>query len=208
MRFLQCRHTGGIFMKPKKALLIVDVQNDFCPGGALGIPSGDKIVPRINRYIKIFFKKKLPVFATRDWHPVKTKHFKDFGGVWPAHCIHNTRGALFHPGLKLPKGVFLLYKGIDPQKDSYSVFHAEDDNGVPFAHILTKLGINELYIAGLATDYCVRFSARDAIRRGFKVKLLMDAIQGADLKPKDSENAVKEMVKEGAKKITLKDITK
>jgi nicotinamidase/pyrazinamidase len=105
-------------MRAKKALLIVDVQNDFCPGGALGIPCGDKIVPKINKYIKIFSKKKLPVFATRDWHPVKTKHFKDFGGVWPVHCIYNTRGALFHPDLKVPKEAFMLYKGMDPEKDS------------------------------------------------------------------------------------------
>jgi nicotinamidase/pyrazinamidase len=193
-------------MRPKKALLVVDVQNDFCPGGALGIPSGDKIIPKINKYIRAFVKKKLPIFATRDWHPVKTRHFRDFGGVWPAHCIHNTRGSLFHPELKLPKDAILLYKGMDPEKDSYSAFHAEDGNGVAVAHILAKLGIKEIYIAGLATDYCVRFSARDALRHGFKVKILTDAIQGVNLKPKDSESAIKEMVKGGAKKITLKDL--
>jgi nicotinamidase-related amidase len=84
---------------------------------SLGVPGGDKIVPAINKYIKIFSKKKLPIFATRDWHPIKTRHFKDFGGVWPVHCIQNTKGAAFHPKLKLPEETIFLYKGIDPQKD-------------------------------------------------------------------------------------------
>jgi nicotinamidase/pyrazinamidase len=193
-------------MRAKKALLVVDIQNDFCPGGALGIPGGDKIVPKVNKYIRYFSKKKLPVFATRDWHPVKTRHFRDFGGEWPVHCIHNTRGAAFHPDLKLPEDAILLYKGMDPEKDSYSAFHAENQAGARFDHILQKMGITELFVAGLATDYCVRFTCRDALRHGFKVKILLDAIQGVNLKPKDSENAIREMVKAGAKKITLKDI--
>jgi nicotinamidase/pyrazinamidase len=192
-------------MKSKKALLLVDLQNDFCPGGALGVPEGDKIIPAINKYIKIFAKKKLPVFATRDWHPVRSKHFKDFGGLWPVHCVQNSKGAQFHPELKLPKGVVLLYKGMDPGKDSYSAFQAENEAGMTLPKLLNLLSINELYIAGLATDYCVRFTTRDAIKQGFKVKILIDAIKGVDLKPKDSENAIKEMVKGGAKKITLRE---
>jgi nicotinamidase/pyrazinamidase len=195
-------------MKSKKALLVVDVQNDFCPGGALGIPGGDRIIPRINRYIKIFSGKKLPVLATRDWHPAQTRHFKDFGGVWPVHCIYNTSGAQFHPKLKLPKDAFLLYKGMDPQKDSYSAFHAEDDRGTSLMHLLRLLGVSEVYIAGLATDYCVRFSARDAVKHGLTVKILMDAIAGVDLKPGDSDKAVREMVKLGAKKLALAQMEK
>jgi nicotinamidase/pyrazinamidase len=190
-------------MKFKKALLIVDVQNDFSPGGALGVPEGDKIIPPINKYIKIFSQKKIPIFATRDWHPVKTKHFKDFGGIWPVHCIQNTRGAAFHIELKLPKGVILLYKGMDPKKDSYSSFHAEDISGMKFLNILKRLGIREIYIGGLATDYCIKYSAKDALKNGFKVNVLIDAIKGVNLKPKDSENAIKEIVKMGTKKINL-----
>ena len=190
-------------MKFKKALLIVDVQNDFCPGGALGVPEGDKIIPTINKYIKAFSSKKLPIFATRDWHPIKTKHFRDFGGVWPVHCIENTKGASFHPKLRLPKEIILLYKGIYPQKDGYSAFEAEELNGAGFSHLLKLLKVNELYICGLATDYCVKFSTRDAVKQGFKAKILMDAIKGVNLKPGDSENAIKEMVRLGAKKITL-----
>jgi nicotinamidase/pyrazinamidase len=196
-------------MKAKKALLIVDVQNDFCPGGALGIPGGDKIIPGINKYIRFFVKQKLPIIASRDWHPVRTAHFKDFGGVWPVHCIQNSKGASFHPDLKLPrKGVIYVYKGMDPAKDSYSVFQAEDDQGLSFPHLLKILGVKELYIAGLATDYCVKFTSKDALKAGYKVKVLMDAVKGVDLKPGDSEKAIKEITKLGAKKATLKDIRK
>ena len=193
-------------MKIKKALLIVDVQNDFCPGGALGIKDGDKIIPAINKYIKIFAPKKLPIFASRDWHPKKTTHFKKFGGVWPVHCVQGTKGAEFHPKLKLPKEAILLYKGMDPRKDSYSAFQAEDTNGMLLPNLLKMFGIEELYIGGLATDYCVKFTTHDAIREGFKVKILLDAIKGVNLKPNDSEIAIREMVKIGVKKITLKDM--
>ena len=122
------------------------------------------------------------------------------------HCIQNTKGAAFHPDLKLSKDAVLLYKGMDPDKDSYSVFQAEDSRGMKFEQILNILGIKELYVAGLATDYCVRFSTIDALKKGLKVKLLMDAIKGVNLKADDSEKAIREMTKRGAKKITLKDI--
>ncbi|KPK98229.1 MAG: nicotinamidase [Omnitrophica WOR_2 bacterium SM23_72] len=194
-------------MKPKKALLVVDLQNDFCPGGALAVPEGDKIVPNLNRYIKIFIKKKWPVFATRDWHPVKTKHFKSFGGAWPVHCLANTQGAKFHAKLKLPKNAVLLYKGTDPKKDSYSAFQAEDLSGMGFAKWLDRLGIKEIYVGGLATDYCVKFSVLDAIKAGLKARLLLDAVKGVNLKPNDSRNAIQAMVRKGAKKITLKNFS-
>lgn len=193
-------------MKSKKALIIVDVQNDFCPGGALGVPEGHKIVPVINKYIKIFIKNKSPVFATRDWHPVRTKHFKDFGGVWPIHCLQNSKGAVFQPDLRLPKDTILLYKGMDPDKDAYSAFQAEDTTGIGLYNLLKRLDVRELYIAGLATDYCVKHTAIDALKHGFKVKILTDAIQGVDLKPGDSEEAIKKIIKMGAKKIKLADL--
>ena len=122
------------------------------------------------------------------------------------HCVQNTKGSQFHPKLKLPKEAVLLYKGMDPEKDSYSAFQAQDSNGMSFSNLLKMFGIDELYIAGLATDYCVKFSTHDAIREGLKVRLLMDAIKGVDLRPRDSEQAIKEMAKAGAKKITLSDI--
>lgn len=193
-------------MKLKKALLIVDVQNDFCPGGALAVPEADKIIPNLNKYIKIFSQNKLPLFASRDWHSQKTKHFKKFGGVWPVHCIENTRGAEFHPKLKLPKETIILSKGIDPEKDSYSAFQAKDTNGMDFLTLLKYLGVQELYVGGLATDYCVKSSVIDALKNGFKVKLLTDAIKGVNLKTQDSQEAIEEMVNNGAKKLTLKGI--
>lgn len=195
-------------MKAQKALLIVDLQNDFCPGGSLAVPEGQKIVPVVNKYIQIFWRHKLPIFASRDWHPVKTKHFQDFGGLWPVHCIQNTRGADLHPDLKLPKEAILLYKGMHPQKDSYSVFQAEDRSGTCFLKLLKLQRVKELYIAGLATDYCVKFSSRDALKQGLKVTLLLDAVRGVDIKPGDSARAIKELVRKGAKKLTLNQIKK
>ena len=190
----------------KKALLIVDLQNDFCPGGALGVPEGDKIIPRINQYVKYFTKKKLPIFLSRDWHPVRTMHFKDFGGVWPVHCLQNTKGSDFHLKFKVPKNAIFLYKGMDPEKDSYSVFQAEDEKGMGFAKLLGLMKITELYIGGLATDYCVKFTAFDALKQGYKVKVLIDAVKGVDLKSGDSQKAISQIVKKGAKKITLADL--
>ena len=190
-------------MKLKKALLIVDVQNDFCPGGALAVREGDRIVPVLNKYIKVFSREKLPIFASRDWHPKETKHFKQFGGLWPKHCIQNTKGARFHPELKLPEETIILSKGMDPDKDSYSAFQAIDSNGTDFLQLLKALGINELFVGGLATDYCVKSSVLDALKSGLKVNLLIDAIEGVNIRPKDSEDAIEEMVIRGAKKTTF-----
>lgn len=193
-------------MTPKKALLIIDLQMDFCRGGALAVPGGDEIIPVLNRYIKFFLKKRLPIFASRDWHPKKTSHFRKFGGSWPAHCVQNTEGARFHPCLKLPMETTILSKGMNPKKESYSAFQGVDSNGVRFIKLLRAAGIEHIFAGGLATDYCVRWSVLDAIRRGFKVSILLDAIKGVDLKPGDSKRAITEMVKRGAKGITIKRI--
>ena len=194
-------------MEEKKALLIVDVQNDFCPGGALAVPEGDEIVPILNKYMMIFSRKKWPIFASRDWHPKESKHFKKFGGPWPQHCIQNARGARLHPDLRLPKETILLSKGMDPDKDSYSAFQAVDSKGTGFIELLKSSGINELFIGGLATDYCVKSSVLDALKYGFKVKLLIDAIRGVNIKPEDSEQAIEEMVRGGAEKMTLEELS-
>ena len=195
-------------MELEKALLISDVQNDFCPGGALAVKEGDRIIPVVNKYIQTFSKKKLPVFITRDWHPEETKHFKQFGGVWPKHCVQGTKGAEFHPDLKLPKEAIILSKGMDPQKDSYSAFQAVDSNGTWLLNLLKIFGVKELYIGGLATDYCVRWSALDALKFGFKANILTDAVKGVNLNKDDSESAIKEIVKAGAKKITFAKLKK
>jgi nicotinamidase/pyrazinamidase len=192
----------------KKALLVVDIQNDFCPGGALSVPGGDKIIPVLNKYIKLFSKKGFPVFASRDWHPKKTKHFKKHGGVWPSHCVHGTKGAAFHPKLKLPKNAIMLYKGMDPKKDSYSCFHAYNSDDVRFNKVLRNMGIKEIFIGGLATDYCVRWTAKDALKRGYKIRVLLDAVKGVDLKAGDSQKALKEITRRGAKKVTYQKVSK
>lgn len=193
-------------MKLGKALLIIDVQNDFCPKGSLAVPQGDKIIPTLNKYIKIFQQKKLPIFASRDWHPKVTKHFKQFGGFWPSHCVQNTKGAQFHPKLRLPKNVIILSKGMDPEKDSYSAFQAVDSNGTELSNLLKIFGVNQLCIGGLATDYCVKYSVLDALKLGFKVNLLVDAIKAVNINPADSQEAIKEMLKNGAKEIVYNNM--
>lgn len=192
-------------MKLKKALLVVDVQNDFCPGGALGIRNGDKIIPILNKYIGDFKKKKLPILVTRDWHPKVTKHFKQYGGPWPKHCVQKTKGAEFHSNLKIPKEAIILSKGMDPEKDSYSAFQAVDHNNRELPMLLKILGITELYIGGLATDYCVKYTTLDALRAGLKVYVLVDAIKGVDITPLDSAESIKEMVANGANELTFHD---
>ncbi len=193
-------------MSGNQALLIVDVQNDFCSQGALAVPEGDKIVPVLNQYIQYFHAQKLPIFASRDWHPQETTHFKEYGGLWPVHCVQNSRGAQFHPNLRLSKGVVIISKGMDPQKDSYSAFQGIDPEGIAFLDILKREKINSLYIGGLATDYCVKSSVLDARKFGFEVYLLMDAIQGVDLNPKDSQEAISAMISAGVKTMTVKNI--
>ena len=192
-------------MRPAAALLIVDVQNDFCPGGALAVNDGDKVVAVLNRYIAAFVKQGSPVIASRDWHPRQTKHFKEFGGPWPVHCVQDTPGAAFHPRLKLPPAAIIVSKGMDPDKDSYSAFQAIDEKGRALLDILRDAGVAELWVGGLATDYCVKASVLDALKH-CKVKLLIDAIKGVDIHPGDSKKALAEMIKAGAVKITLKEL--
>lgn len=184
-------------MSRKPALLVVDVQNDFCPGGSLAVPDGDAIVPRVNRTIELFVRRGLPVLATRDWHPAVTKHFKEYGGAWPPHCVQGTKGARFHPDLRLPKDAVVLSKGMDPEQDSYSGFQALSEGGRDLESVVHDLGIDELFLCGLATDYCVRATALDAIRRGIRVRVVDDAIKGVDVKPGDSAAALGEMRQAG-----------
>ncbi|MEM4312022.1 MAG: nicotinamidase [Nitrososphaerales archaeon] len=184
----------------KSALIIVDVQRDFCPGGALPVPEGDKIIPALNEYIKRFKKKGLPIFATRDWHPEDHISFKP-RGIWPPHCIKNTNGATFHPDLKLPKDVIIISKAYDRDKEAYSSFQDTE-----LDKILREKGVKRLFIGGLATDYCVKNTILDALKHNYETYFLEDASKGIDAVKGDVEGAIKEMVEKGAKKITLKDI--
>ena len=190
-------------MKLKQALIIVDVQNDFCPDGALAVPEGDRIVPVLNKYIRVCKSRKIPVFATRDWHPPKTKHFNKFGGLWPSHCVQQSKGAQFHPGLRLPKNAIIVSKGMDPELEGYSAFDAVNEQGVSLLNLLKILRVQKLLIGGLSTDYCVKFSVLDALKKGFRVGLLMDAIKGVNINSDDSKKAIVKIVKKGAKRLTI-----
>jgi len=190
----------------KQALLLVDVQNDFCPGGALPVPRGDEVVPVLNRYLELFVQAHLPIFASRDWHPAKTRHFVAYGGTWPVHCVQGTSGAAFHPGLKLPDGVTIPSKGMDPDEESYSCFQGFAPNGDPFLDVLKHEGIQELFVGGLATDYCVKATVLDACTHRFVVNVLSDAIRGVELKTGDIEQAMQDMERAGARFMTLETV--
>lgn len=185
-------------MKNDSALLLIDVQNDFCPGGALPVPDGDKVIAPLNRIAACFATAGLTVLASRDWHPEETSHFKQFGGIWPTHCVQESSGAAFHPDLLLPDAAVVISKGTDPDSDSYSAFDGRSKEGKSLGEILTAMNIRKLYVGGLATDYCVRSSALDALRAGYSVTLLVDAVAGVDITQGDSEKALDEMKQAGA----------
>ena len=188
------------------ALVVVDVQNDFCPGGALAVERGDEVVPALNRYAERFARAGAPVFASRDWHPARTTHFLEWGGVWPPHCVQGTRGAEFHPGLRLPGSATVISKGMDPNEDAYSCFQARDASGQPFATLLAARSIRRLFVGGLATDYCVKATALDALRAGFEVVVLEDAIRAVNLTPGDDRRALDEMTGAGARLASLEKL--
>jgi len=183
------------------ALIIVDVQRDFCPGGSLPVSKGDEVVTVLNKYVKKFVEAKVPIYATRDWHPPNHLSFEFQGGPWPPHCVQNTRGAEFHPALALPREVRVLSKASDPNREGYSGF-----DGTNLAEELKRRGIRRLFVGGLATDYCVKNTVLDALSLGFEVILLEDAVRGVDVKVGDSEAAIREMVDKGAKKASLDQI--
>jgi nicotinamidase/pyrazinamidase len=195
-----------VLLQPGDALLIVDVQNDFCPGGSLPVPRGNEVVPVLNEYARRFHEAGLPVIASRDWHPPQTKHFQSGGGQWPPHCVQGTPGAEFHPNLRLPEGTIVVSKGMDPSQDSYTAFDAVTDDGRPLLQLLRNLGVRRLFVGGLATDYCVRASVLDALRHGFEVILLTDAVRGVDVTPGDSERALQEMRAAGAREMTVAEV--
>jgi nicotinamidase/pyrazinamidase len=190
----------------RDALVVVDLQNDFCPGGALAVRDGDAIVPVVNRYLDRFGEAGAPVFLTRDWHPAVTAHFQAYGGVWPPHCVQGTPGAAFHPGLAPPAQAVIVSKGMDPEQDAYSAFQAEASSGRRLPTILKERGIRRLYVGGLATDYCVRATVLDALRDGFEVVVLTDAIGAVDLAPGDGARAIDEIRGAGGRLATLSEV--
>ncbi|MEX0772813.1 MAG: nicotinamidase [Balneolales bacterium] len=169
-------------------LLIVDFQNDFCPGGALGVEGGDKIVPKINELMDRFSL----VIASKDWHPPESVHFEK----WPPHCIQDTEGAEFHPDLHTGKIDQVFLKGMGNQDDGYSAFEATNLN---LAEYLKSKNCKQLFICGLTTEYCVRFTARDAVEQGFNTHVYTDAIAAVNRSPGDADKALEEMKNNGIK---------
>lgn len=184
------------------ALMVVDVQKCFLPGGSLGVPGGDAVIPRLNAYIARFRRAGRPIFASRDWHPQETVHFQK----WPPHCVQNTEGAEFGPGLELPEDAVVVSKGMDPDQDAYSAFQALDDGGRLLPQLLEERGIGHLYVGGLALDYCVRFTSEDAIGAGMDVTVLIDATRAVNADPHDAEEAIEELVRRGVHLATLETI--
>ncbi|MBI1854217.1 MAG: isochorismatase family protein [Planctomycetes bacterium] len=176
-----------------EALLLQDVQVDFCPGGALAVPDGDAVVPSLNRWIEAFEAARRPIFASRDWHPPDHCSFRDRGGTWPPHCVAGSAGAAFHPSLRLPPNVHVVSKATTRNAEAYSTF-----DGTDFDERLRRLGVRRLVIGGLATDYCVRATVLDARRLGFAVGVPRDAIRAVDVHPGDGDRAIAEMRAAGA----------
>lgn len=184
------------------ALIIVDVQYDFLPGGALAVPESDQILPVLNKYIEIFEKRGLPIYMTRDWHPVNHCSFKEYGGPWPSHCVVDTRGAAFAEDLKFSSPTIVISKATTPERECYSDFGTTN-----FEASLRANGIGRLFVGGLATDYCVLNTVKDALGLGFTTFLLRDAIRGVNVQPDDSRKAEQEMIRLGAQSIELQDLS-
>jgi len=182
------------------ALVVVDVQNDFCPGGTLAVPDGDKIIPALNEYIRKFKDSGAPIVFTRDWHPPDHSSFKSEGGPWPPHCVQNSEGAKFHRNLMIPHDAEIVSKAYE-KDEAYSFFR-----GTNLAEKLHRRGIGRLLVGGLATDYCVKDTVLDGLQHGFEVYHLDDASRGVNVNRNDSELALHEMLRRGAKRIKLSDV--
>lgn len=189
-----------------KALIVVDAQNDFCPGGSLAVKHGDEVVGPLNRMLAYAKKNNWILTASRDWHPKKTNHFSKYGGQWPVHCVRGTNGAKFHPALKVTKDIMVFSKGTQKDQDAYSAFDGHSDSGEALADYLKSYGVDEVYVGGLATDYCVKATVLGAIKEGFKAYLLLDASRAVNIKPDDEKKAIAEMKKVGAILTTAREV--
>jgi nicotinamidase/pyrazinamidase len=181
----------------RDALIIVDVQNDFCPGGALAVPSGHEVIPIINPLLQ---HRWLSV-ATIAWHPADHCSFEPQGGPWPPHCVQQTLGAELHPELDATKIELVITKGSHPDVEAYSGFH-----GTELAKILREKGVKRVLLCGIATDYCVRATAHDALQEGFEVLVLEDAIRGVEVDPGDCQRAIEELRQAGAQVVVSADL--
>lgn len=182
-------------------LLVIDVQNDFLPGGALAVPDGDAVIEPLNRCLALFTVRILPVFASRDWHPADHCSFIAQGGSWPVHCLAGSQGARFAEALALPEQAVIISKAATKERDSYSAFGETALDG-----LCRQKGISRLLVGGLATDYCVKNSVLDALGLGYEVMVIREAIRAVDLRPGDGSRAAEEMRGAGAVFVSIRDI--
>jgi nicotinamidase/pyrazinamidase len=192
----------AIVLGPGDALVAADVQNDFLPGGKLGIKGGNAIVPVLNRYFDLARQFGLPVYAIRDWHPERHCSFVAQGGIWTEHCVAGSPGAQFARDLNLPAAATVVNKGTNLQREAYSAFE-----GTNLAELLQRAGVRRLLVGGLATDYCVLNTVRDARANGFEVLVLCDAIMAVNVNPEDGVRAEREMQSLGARAVTIRDFS-
>jgi nicotinamidase/pyrazinamidase len=174
-------------------LLVIDIQNDFLPGGQLAVLEGEQVIPPLNEYIAAFTASSLPIVVSRDWHPVNHCSFRDYGGPWPAHCVQETAGAEFARELALPADAIIVSKATSPDRESYSDFE-----GTGLGDRLRTSGVRRVFVGGLATEYCVLATVEDALREGFQVALLTDAIRAINVAPSDGARAMERMIRGGA----------
>lgn len=206
----------------QQALILIDLQNDFCRGGALAVPDGDAVIPVANQAMAVCRRAAIPVAASLDWHPADHGSFAvNSGGQvgatgvldglpqiwWPVHCVRQSRGAELHPDLDIGGISQRIYKGRQANIDSYSAFY---DNGhrsqTDLQDWLRERDIGRLIVMGLATDYCVKFTVLDALSLGYRVDVLAEGCRGVDLTPGDSDRALEEMRRHGANPITLAEL--
>lgn len=193
--------TGSLTPRTGDALIVVDMQNDFLPGGALAVPKGDEVIPVLNRCIEEFEHSGLPIFATRDWHPVEHCSFRDQGGPWPVHCVAGTHGAQLAASLRLPPDARIISKATRREPDAYSGFEGTD-----LAAQLRRIHCKRVFIGGLATDYCVRATALDALAEGFEAIVLEDAVRAVDVRPRDGRQALEEIAERGGRVARLDEV--
>ncbi len=185
------------------ALIVIDVQYDFCSGGSLPVPDGDQVIPVLNHYLARAVSTGIPVYASRDWHPPQTRHFAEQGGLWPPHCVQGTHGAEFHKDLRLPASTGIVTTGDNQEDSGYSAFEGHLPGGKTLTSALREAGVTRVYVGGLATDYCVLQTVLDACLAGFQVDYLKDASRPVEVHPGDGARAEESMVAAGAVVATL-----
>ena len=194
-------HMNPIQLNETDALLVIDMQYDFLPGGSLGVPKGDEVLAPINTLMGLFAARGLPVYASRDWHPEDHCSFTARGGPWPPHCVADTEGAAFSKELAFPADMVTISKADSPDADAYSAF-----NGTALADHLRQHGVNRVFVCGLATDYCVLNTVVDARENGFEVVILPEAMRAVDVAAGDGERAIARMAALGARVADLTDL--